>query len=278
MKFTHYGLLTVVMLVMAACSGGGAPSSPKGFILEDANSVYIENFNALTSAGEIPGELLGTYGAEDTDEFQDFFADHWDDNSYNFGIAVEEVSQNILVRTSDGNYNVIKGEFDFAEIQSELEDDDYEQDSYRDLEIWQKEGNAVALFPDSGTYVYGSASLVKEVLKAVDKGEGFIEDSPDFKRLLDKLEPDALLSIVIDDCSWLDGPTPGGCEALSTNITGGDEETTYVTMHVLFSSERRAESGMEELEDSLEDSDEDIDIDEIMANGDIVTIKTTSYE
>lgn len=278
MKFIHYGLLTVFLLGMAASGGGGTPSDPMALILGDANSIYIENLNALMSAGEIPGDLLDTYGAVDTDEFQDSFADYWGDSGHNLGIAVEEVSQSILVRTSAGSYHIIKGKFDFAELQNELEDDDYEQDSYRDLETWQNERSAVALFPDSSSYVYGSVNLVKDVLKAVDKGEGFIDGSPDFKRLIDKLEPNALLSAVVGDCSGLEGPTPGGCQALAMNITDGDEETTFTTTHVLFSSERRAESGLDDVEDGFEDSERNIDVDEIEASGDIVTIKTTSYE
>ena len=278
MNSIRYGLLAAILLVATACAGGGVPSDPMSLVLEDANSVYIENFNALMSAGEIPGDLLDTYGMEDTDDFQDFFADYWEDNSYSFGIVVEEVSKSIGVSTAEGTYHIISGTFEFADIQSELEDDDYEQDSYREREIWENERSAVAPFVDSGSYVFGSVSIVKDVLKAVDRGEGFIDDSSDFKRLVDKLEVNALLSVVVSDCSGLEGPTPDGCQGVAMNVTGGDEETTYTTTHVLFSSERRAESGMDDVEDGFEDSDSDIDVDEITTDGDIVTIRTTSYE
>ena len=79
------------------------------------------------------------------------------------------VTHDIYVSTSAGNYYITKGEFDFDSIKNELEDQGYDDGTYRDQEIWETEdGPGVALFEDAGSYVYGSVDTVKEVLKALD--------------------------------------------------------------------------------------------------------------
>ena len=62
-------------------------------------------------------------------------------------------------------------------------------------------------------------------------------------------------------------------------LTGGDEDESKVSVGVVFSSDRRAESGMDDLEEYIEDSDFiDADVDDIGVNGEIVTLNLTMCE
>ena len=70
-----------------------------------------------------------------------------------------------------------------------------------------------------------------------------------------------------------------GCEAAALTVTGGDEDTTLLTIAVLFTSERRAERGLEDLEERLEDSDEfDIDVEGARVRGELAVMELTIHE
>ena len=62
-------------------------------------------------------------------------------------------------------------------------------------------------------------------------------------------------------------------------VTGGSEGEADVSGAVLFSSERRAESGMDDIEDAIEDNNNiDADIEELKVDGEFVTFNLTIYE
>ena len=62
-------------------------------------------------------------------------------------------------------------------------------------------------------------------------------------------------------------------------VKGGDADTTEVTGVYVFGSERRAESGMDDLEDAIESQDDyDADLEAIETDGDLVTYKVIIHE
>ena len=272
-------LFALVLAALAACGGsdvGNAPSDPKGLFLEDAYSVEITNVRALLESSAIPAFFLDE--DEDPEDFKDDWRDDWEDKSRALATASNAVTQDIQVSAAVGGYYITKGEFDFNAIKNELEDQGYDDGTYRDQEIWESEnGSAVALFESAGSYVYGSTDTVKEVMKAIARGEGFMTNEADLRRALDVVDGGALSVNVETDCSSL-ASSLNGCRAYAGAITGGDEDSMELTGAAVFSSERRAESGMDDIEDEIEDDESlDADLEEIKVDGEIVTFRVTVY-
>ena len=75
------------------------------------------------------------------------------------------------------------------------------------------------------------------------------------------------------------GSSLRGCEASYEAVTGGDPDTTMLSGAFVFSSDRRSQSGADDLEDAIEDQDRyDVDLDDLQVKGLTVTHRVTIYE
>lgn len=180
------------------------------------------------------------------------------------------------------------GNFEFVDIREELEDAYGESDEYRGFEVWN--GRNWALLEDQGALIKGD-ELVEAVLKVIDTGKGSLaavtEESRngwELKQALDKAG-EGLLTWGFTDCDFLPdirprfalGESLSGCRAAVWTVKGGDPNATEMDLVFVFSSERRAESGMDDIEEAILDSDADIDIDLIEADGEFVNIVLTLH-
>ena len=290
--------LSLIALIMAiaalvACSNGGgsAPGNIEGFVLEDASYMTAMDINGLLNAVDAPSAAAGSLGfssyAEDFEDALDDWRDQWEDDDTSLGTTLDEVTDFMLVGYDGGGYMVVKGDFDFADIRSELEDQDYDDGTYREREIWEKDDyDAVALFDASGVFVLSNRDSVREVIKAVQRGEGFANsENSGLIGVRDKAGK-GLMFLGFNDCSnafgvaaRIDASGVNNCDAIGMAITDGNEDETEISAAFLFSSERRAESGMDDIEDSIEDDDNlDADIEEIKVDGKFITFKLTIYE
>ena len=103
-------------------------------------------------------------------------------------------------------------------------------------------------------------------------------DSSDIRRALDRVDSDALEVEAETDCSSFSSSL-NGCGAYANAITGGDEDSTEITVAFVFSNERRAKFGRNDIEDGIEDEDGvDLDLEDIETDGEIVTLKVIVYE
>ena len=273
-------IIFTALTALTSCGGsigGGDFGSPETLILEDASSVDITNIKALLESSDIPAYFLSE--DEDPEDFKDRWRDEWEDDSRALATDPDVVTHDTSIDASVGRYYITSGEFDFNAIKNELEDQGYDDGTYRDQEIWESErgDRSFALFESAGFYVSGPTDAVKEVLKAIDRGKGFMATEADLRRAIDKIDGGALFVSAESNCSNL-RTAPNGCRAISLAITGGTEDSTEVTGSAVFSSERRAESGIDDLEDDIEDDDSvDVDIEEIKVDGEIIIYKLTFY-
>ena len=290
--------LTIIALVMTiaasvACGIGGSGSTPgdiEGFVLEDASYMITMNVNGLLNAVDVPfsdvaaaGFLSLSSDAEDFEDALDELRDDWDDDDASLGTTLDEVADVMVVESGGFFYTAVQGDFDFAYIRSELEDQDFEEKTYRDREIWEKNDfEAVAIFDASNVFVSGSKDSVREVIKAAQRGEGFADSETNGLIGVRDKTGKGLVFLGSSDCTNFFRIYLGAlknCEAFGLAITGGTEEEVEMSLSVMFSSERRAETGRDDLEDSIEDdNDIDADINEITVDGQFVTSKLTIYE
>ena len=218
-------LATTISLACGRTTAPSAPSDPEQLILEDVTMALEMDFQAILEATELPvsglNAVLDVYeDAEDTLDFQDRIEDDWDDVDHSLGTDIEDVETFLSLAFRNEGYFVVKGDFDFGDIESELEDRDFEEDTYREHSIWEHEnGDSVALFDEVGIYVYGDEDTVKDVLKGIALGEGFMEDEAELRRIMDA-SGEGLVRLAMD-CGALGIHTP---RTLSTLVGKLDDQ------------------------------------------------------
>ena len=284
-------IVVVVLFTSGVFSGGGggAPADPEGFVLEDSSTVSVVNVSKILAAEEIPAQLDNFVPipvpsiTDDYDpiDWKDDWRDDWEDDSEDVGFILDEVEA-IMVVEGSASYAVITGSFLLGDLRDSLEDAGYEEDQYRDLEIWQDRGDAVGVLESGGNRVAigGDVDDVQTVLRAIDRGQGFLEDDSVLKEALSNAG-DSLAFNSDTSCSsrFFSTSSLRGCEAGIETITGGDLDTTRITGSYVFSSDRRSESGEGDLEDAIEDQDNyDVDLDEIGVSGLMVNYRATIFE
>ncbi len=276
-----YVLMSLSALIAGlACGGSGVPDNPQQLILRDADTVSIVGMKSYLDAFELPLE-------SDAKVAQEEWRDLWEGHDSSFGTDPDEIAYLIDVDSQDYTYQIVKGDFDFDALRNELEDLNFREDTYRTFQMWKKEGypESAALFENEGIYVSGNEDTVKNVLKAVDRGDGFMDEEAGLRRALDTVG-DGLAVVASNDCSHI-GRTSSvkgidllpSCDIAAISVKGGNEDESQATIAVVFTSERRAESGAEDLEEIIEYGSElDADVEDSRVNGDIVTMKLTIYE
>ena len=288
-------VVAVLLYTMGTFGGGGGPgggsSDALAYILEDAdaNSVEIVNVASILALAEIPAGLesnsLDTPSTVSFDDPEDW-KDEWRDREWSYSlpvpswlfseVALDDLDTVIIQEVDGGTGYVLAGNFPFDDLRDAMEDEDWEEDTYRDFEVW--DGRNVALLEDDGIILLGSG-FASEVLKALDTGRGLIEGDGDMKRVLDKAGSGLIAFGTTEACGSFGSPNLRSCNAFGMSITGGTEETTSLRAAFLFSSESRAESSLEDIEEALLDTNEvDADIEDIGSDGEFVTYEITIHE
>lgn len=277
-------------LVGSGGGGGGGGGGQQDYILEDSSYVTVVNVAAILDSVEIPAQLwdLGDSDHDDPEEWKDQWREEFSDDDLYIpqmirdDITLDDIQYGVFQEDADGRDLgwLLIGSFSFEDIRDALEDEDLEDGKYRDFEVWGD--RRIALLEDQGAIILDQ-SLVEDVLKALDTGRGSISQGEpgDLKRALDKAG-DGLLIQGTTNCEsggFFFRTSLRGCAAAVVVVKGGDADTTEVTGVYVFGSERRAESGMDDLEDAIESQDDyDADLEAIETDGDLVTYKVIIHE
>ena len=253
----------VVILFLTGVFSGGSPQ-PGGImdlVPADARSVFIMDFKAMLADEYLADRL--------EDDFSIIGMEEWD-----IGIDAESVERIISV-IGDDALVVFKADFDPADVQDALEDEDAEEDDYRGYTLWETSDDINVAILDGGYIVGGTGRAVKDVLNNLYRGEGALsnaDDDSDVKRVLDKLgDGITIIADVSDAC----GNRLERCEGFGAALTEADEDREegnfkYVA---LFRNERSAENA-EENYDSLANFFEEVlalDVDDAEVDGEFVT-------
>ena len=288
-------VVIVVLLAMGVFGGGGGGggggSGIQSYILDDSDGMFLEIVNVaeILAAPEIPATLnsdrMNSPDPRNYDDPEEWKED-WRDSVWYRGFPIpswlfEEVALDdvtfVLIQNVDGNEGyALMGNFPFADLRDVMEDEDWEEDTYRDFEVWNDRD--VALLEDEGVILLGD-DYASAILKAMDTGRGLIDGESTAKRVLDKVGSGMHIWAGDEDCDSFSSLELRGCDGFAMVITGGDVDTTQRTAAFLFSSERRAESNLDDIEEYLlDDEDIDADIERISAEGEFVTYQLTIHE
>ena len=251
--------------------------------------MQIINVADVLGAVEIPAGLEShELDTPDTQEFDDpeDWKDEWRDEDWFDGLPVpswlfEDVLlddlNTVMMQNVGGSTGfALLGNFSFADLRDVMEDEDWDEDSYRDFEVWDDRN--VALLEESGVILLGD-EYVEAVLKGLDTERGLIDGESAMRKVLDKAGTGLQVWAATEECTSVGLRELSGCQAYAMAIAGGDVETTVLSGAYLFKSESRAESRVDDIEDGVYDSDDiDADIERISADGEFVTYEITVHE
>ena len=276
-------LAVCVALALAAalgCGGGGGSQTP---ILDSAEYAVTIDVSALLASSEIPA-LTGSLAPglpddsllEDPAEWKEELRDDYEDAGFEPADSISVVAR--VSYAGRASYSYIGGGLDFAAYRDKLDDDGAEEGGYRGFEVWDAGSRTLAILEDRELVVQGDEEAVKDVLKAFDRGEGFADETDPLKRALDKTGG-GLVARASTNCrdAAVFPFSSSACKAVAESVKGGDAGKTEIVGVYLFSSERRAQSGLDDIEDLLHESSDDADFEEIKADGEFVTYRATIY-
>ena len=240
-------VVVVVVVLLMSGGGGGGSTELLQLVPEEVEALVILNVAAVgANRADFPGDF-NDFGDEVLDEIESEFDTE--------EIQFDEIRDYaILVHPAyGGEALLITGEFAFEDIRDDWNEQDFDDDSYRGLEIWSGY-NYYALLEDQGAiFVSDNEDFVKDVVKLVDDDSGSLADSTDsnIKLLVDKLRgAPVVIALANDICDDL----VTGCIAYGAAYAGADLDRQGVTteLAVLFSSDRRAERAFDDYDETAE--------------------------
>ena len=271
--------VSLALAIALGCGGGGSQTP----ILDSAEYAVTMDVSALLASSEIPA-LTGSLGIglpsdsllEDPAEWKEELRDDYEDAGYEPADSISAVAR--VSYAGRRSYSYIAGGLDFAVYRDKLDDDGAEEGGYRGFEVWDAGSTTLAILEDREIVVLGDEEAVKDVLKAFDRGEGFADETDPLKRALDKTGG-GLVARASANCqdAAIFRFSSSACKAVAESVKGGDAGKTEIVGVYLFSSERRAQSGLDDIEDLLHESSDDADFEEIKADGEFVTYRATIY-
>jgi hypothetical protein len=290
-------VVVVLLFTMGIFGGGGGGGGVGGssdaiaYILEDSDATDMEivDVTSILGAAEIPAglqsDLLDTPSTVSFDDPEDW-KDEWKDRDWSDSLPVPswlfsdvgiEDLDTVVTQSVDGSTGyVLAGNFSFDDLRETMEDEDWEEDDYREFEVWDDRN--VALLEDNGVILLGRG-FVSAVLKALDTGRGLMEGDSAMQRVLDQAGSGLIVIGATENCRSFGSPRLRSCDAFAMTVTGGTPDATQLRAAFLFSSESRAESGLDDIEEALLDTnDVDADIEDISADGEFVTYEVTIHE
>ncbi len=269
MKMTYMlALLSVVVTSAIACdvfSMGVASDRTLKLVPADVNKLAMWNAETITS------ETLPEKTQED-------FENSWGYLDDEFGIHIDDVNKLIRTQSKDGILLIVSGNLAKRDIRDKLEDRNYSDETYREYELWNNGGSAVALLSatdeDSDYAVLGEIEPVKDVLKALSRDSGSLLDANDSltKQVLSKVGLGWYVS-TFDSCEEF-----RGCEAYAVAVSDSREEFLVdIRFAFLFRNERAADSAASDVEDEIYDRYEIVDL-KLKVEGEFVIIEASVDE
>ena len=263
-------VIAVVALFLTGVIGGGnpQPTSVLDLVPDDANWVSRTNWKQIFGNDWLSDSLSSVA------EIDDFASD--------LGINSNDLSEVVIAEWSVGGaFFVMKGNFDRDYIRGELEDDDFEENTYRGYEVWEDPAGGTVALLDEYLIASDSSRVVESILKNLYNGSGSLEQADsdnEMKQILDKLGSGYTVTVVTGAVCRVER-----CEGYGVVVTEVDETAAEGTIEIalLFRNERAAEraaADYDEVADFLEAVD-DIDIEDTEAQGRfVVGVATEDFE
>ena len=227
-----------------------------GLVLESSGRLEMYDVAAI-SGRDIPGS------------FRDEFEDAWDDQLARVGIDLYDLET--LVSSGDDEWFIAGGQIDFAAVRDELAASGHEDDTYRGYELWEGGSRAAAIFEPEGMAVVGASETIRDIVQAVSRETGLLTTASDsdLKRALEKVGHGYVVLASVDCGVYQD---VGGCLSHARRLSAGEGGASAYEA-LLFTSERRAQAEVEDIEDQVDGTWAVV---EVQVEGEFVTVEATA--
>jgi len=254
-----------------ACStvdtgGGTAGALPTGLL-----SQVPDGYQKVTR-----WDVAGLLRAEGLEEAPDDFREQWEWTE-RYGIFMDDVSE--LVRATDDRDDtliLLAGQFDWDDIIDDLDDAGFRDSTYRDVEVWARQGKVVLGLLEERNQVVLSTSgvaVVRDAIRALDRGSGFLleEGNSDMGRAVGRV-PQGLHMIVEEGCSSVDA---SGCRAMAYSASLGEDKLTLtIDWVLLFRRESTARSAMRDVEEYFDNEmPREVDVEDVGQEEEFVLVR-----
>lgn len=226
----------LLALSVAACGGGGGPEEFMRMLSDDITRVVYSDIAAIRDDGDLRQLRRAMESAW---PFEAYYIDLRD---LDYVATSVEGSDPILF---------LGGLGDLDGLRDELDDLDYDDDEYRDVEIWvngSSQWEAFAFLP-GGNVLTADYEALKDLLRRRDRGgTSFYDDIGDLWSSL----PSGVMRGIYDDCNYRD------CDFVGWSIAKENSWDLKYTWAFEFDSDRDAERALDDIEDDfgLRDSDD----------------------
>ena len=231
-------LLCVVALVvlvpaavaMVGCSSGSGSVAMMKKLPEDSDGFTFVDIAAMRD----DDDLSDAY-----DQFKDEIKSRYD----SLGISASDVDRMIM----GGSVVILEGRFDLEDVSDELEDNDYDDDRYKDVDTFEGV-MSVALVSEDCIVVGSSMNDVKDCIAVIKGDSDSLRQDEDISAVVDRVPGGIMVSASTSEY-YLD------CKAEAYSVAKDDSDTVRVTAVFRFTSEGAADDARSTIEADWESRD-----------------------
>lgn len=255
-------LISLLALVGAGvgCARGGAAEHMMKKIPQDATMFAWIDMRALRG----------------DDDLKDMYADMEDSLEYlpdMAGIELEDVNRVGTTNIGFDGVVLLDGRFNLNEVRNKLEDLNYDQGDYKDVEVWETQSyyDTIWLALMGNLIIMGTSEAVSDCITLIREGGKSFVDNRDVKDLIDRLPGGIVMALGIGDAfADLIDEDYEGLEAGAMSYGKKDEDTLKMTAVLKFEDADAANAAIDEIKDDLEDEGyKQVDVDQ---DGEFMTV------
>ena len=262
----------LALLLATACAGNGGggdaaiPAGPAVLELVPNTTTRVEVVDVATAesgdnpaAAAVADELIGLEGFGNQLE--------------SYGILTPDIDSLAVAYNRNGDrVALMDGVFDFEVFRDAVSEQEWEDETYREYELWTLPGasGAWALIESAGEeteevapkgyLLNGTQAGVKDVLQDQGRPERLLLNDPEsvLNKVLEQAGPGWAIQ---GREEWCGNFNSRGCEALAFAASSSAEDEFAVNLKIvlMYASERAATSGERDVEDRLEQVEDDAD-------------------
>ncbi|MCY4624660.1 MAG: hypothetical protein OXC99_06655 [Chloroflexi bacterium] len=248
----------LLLLALAACGGGGGSGA-----VEDMLRLLPRD-----AEGAVYADVAALYDDDDLRPIRRDAEGEWDDTGFedDFDIELEDLTYLVYGETDGDDLFLLGGLEDLDDLRDELDDQDYDDDEIRGIEVWidtSRSWEAVAFLDGGRVLIAEYEDTMEDVLRRMDRGSSSLYD--EVEDIVSDTPGGQL--VVVTECG-------SDCLAASSLEKAGSDEMKLVQT-ALYEDEDDAEDQEDDLKDDIEDDDlpRDCDDADVDRSGPVVTFE-----